>query len=157
MIPAWYFASTWDINIFLAITLWTAGSIWWSLINYYIAKRWWEKLWKKLIWEKYFNMWVDYFEENWEITTFIWRLIPLIRQYISFPAWLFKMNISKFILFTSMWAGIWVIFLTVLWYYIWENQSLISEYTHYFIAWTMVILTIAIIAKRKYIKKLIKK
>ena len=156
MIPAGYFAAQWKINLFLAILCWIAWSIFGALVNYYIAKIWWEKISKKLIWEKYHNHWVKFFEKYWDITTLIGRLIPLIRQYISFPAGLFKMDIKKFIIYTWLGAWIWVSFLAFLGYWAWENSQLIKKYKIEFFIF-VIVLAILIVGIKIWIVKKLKK
>ncbi len=153
MIPAWWFAAQGKINLILAILCGLFGSIAGALFNYYLAKIGWIKLSKKLIWEKYHNLWVEFFRKYGDITTFSGRLIPLLRQYISFPAGLFEMDIKKFVLYTWLGAWIWVIFLALVGYYIGINWEKIKEYKYIFLILTLVLIIFLIWLKIWLLRK----
>lgn len=70
----------------------------------------------------------DYFIANGKSSTLIGRLIPAIRQLISIPAGLAKMNIGIFIIFTSIGAAIWNTILAFLGYLAHGQQDLIEKY-----------------------------
>lgn len=53
------------------------------------------------------------FRRHGEITTFVCRLIPAVRQLISIPAGLSRMHFGRFALFTGLGAGIWVVVLSL--------------------------------------------
>jgi membrane protein DedA with SNARE-associated domain len=69
-----------------------------------------------------------YFKAHGHISTFSGRLIPVVRQYISLPAGLARMPLSIFCLFTALGAGIWVVVLTLLGYFIGANEEAIKPY-----------------------------
>ncbi|MDP7069230.1 MAG: VTT domain-containing protein, partial [Candidatus Peribacteraceae bacterium] len=80
-----------------------------------------------------------YLVEHGEIGTFIGRLIPVIRQYISFPAGVIKMNFIRFSLFTAFGAGLWVTILTLIGYYVGENEELVTQWSKSALCWVLLL------------------
>ncbi len=146
MIPAGYLAYKGEMNLVLVILAGIFGSLAGALLNYYLAI----KLGRPFLlhYGKYvmFNeaslqKMEDFFARHGHISTFTGRLIPVVRQYISLPAGLARMNLAVFSFYTSLGAGIWVAILALLGYFIGGNEVLIREYLRYII----VILVITVI------------
>ncbi len=133
MIPAGYLASQGEMSLTLVLLSGLAGSMVGAFINYYLALTLGRKILLK--YGRYFfikkeSLWKmeSYFNKHGHISTFTGRLIPGIRQLISIPAGLARMNLLEFSLFTALGAGLWALVLTLIGYFIGENQELISIY-----------------------------
>lgn len=120
--PAAYLACTntgagADMNIWLVVVFATLGALCGAFINYYLA------LWigRPVVYsfadsrighmlminrEKVVKA-ENYFDKHGAVSTFVGRLIPAIRQLISIPAGISKMNIGQFALYTALGAGVW--------------------------------------------------
>ncbi len=159
--PAGYLASLGQMNIFLVILSGIVGSILGSLLNYWIASRFGRDFLLK--YSKYFFINTEkfarfevFFNTHGEITTFVGRLIPVIRQYISFPAGLVRMNLKKFIFYTGLGAAIWCTVLAYVGYFVGNNIDIIKEnidYIMYFIFPALILLVIIYMIIYKYHKK----
>lgn len=146
MIPAGYLASKGEMNLYLAIGCGIAGSLLGALFNYYLAVTLGRKAllrWGHYVFftEETMRKVETYFARHGHISTFSGRLIPVVRQYISLPAGLARMNLMLFSLFTALGAGIWMVVLTLLGYFIGENEALIKPYLQ-----TALAVTLALVA-----------
>ena len=106
-----------DMKIWLIVLVGTLGALLGAYINYFLS-RW---LGRPIIYKFVDSKWghalrlsgekmeraEQYFNDHGVVSTFIGRLIPVIRQLISIPAGLSKMNIGTFTLFTFLGAAIW--------------------------------------------------
>jgi len=133
MIPAGYLAFKGDMNIYMVVFMGILGSVSGALLNYYLAIHFGRAFILKygkyfFIKEETLDKLESFFTKHGEISTFTGRLIPGIRQLISLPAGLARMNIAKFSFYTAIGAGIWVIVLVVVGYLVGSNEELISEY-----------------------------
>jgi len=135
MIPAGYLAYKGEMNIIIVVLIGIFGSVAGALFNYYIAVHFGRRFILK--YGKYFFIKEEtldklevFFTKHGELSTFNGRLIPGIRQLISLPAGLARMNIAKFSFYSALGAGIWVIVLVSIGYLLGSNEALISEYLH---------------------------
>ena len=72
----------------------------------------------------------EYFREKGNVSTFIGRFIPGIRQLISIPAGLSRMNFGAFLWWTFLGAFIWNCVLAAIGYVAAGQMDLIKEYSH---------------------------
>ena len=121
-------AATGELNVWLVVVFATLGALIGAFINYFLA------LWLgKPIVYKFANSRLghmclldeqkvikaeEFFIRYGVAATLIGRLVPAVRQLISIPAGLAKMNIAKFALYTAIGAGVWNGVLATLGYYL---------------------------------------
>ena len=133
LIPAGYLAYQGEMNIFLILLFAVLGSLAGAFVNYFIALY----LGRRFIlrYGKYFFISeatlakLDaFFQAHGHISTFTGRLVPGIRQLISVPAGIAKMDLAEFTLYTALGAGIWSLVLVLLGYFIGQEQELLQRY-----------------------------
>lgn len=135
MPPAGYLAQRGEMNMVVAILCGTVGSLVGAYANYFAAHYLGRPLllkYGKYVWitEEKFAKVESFFLRHGEISTFIGRLLPVIRHLISLPAGLAGMHHWKFSLYTLLGAGIWCTVLTLIGYIIGKEQALIMRYSH---------------------------
>lgn len=135
MPPAGYLVYKGEMNAAIAIFCGTVGSLAGAYANYFAAHYLGRPLILKygkyvLITPEKFSKVEAFFLRHGEVSTFIGRLLPVVRHLISIPAGLAGMNHWKFSFYTLAGAGIWVSVLTWIGYIIGANQELVMKYSH---------------------------
>ena len=135
-----------ELSVFLIILFATIGADLGATINYVVARY----LGRPVIYafansrlgrlcllnDKKIQKTEDFFNEHGAVGTLIGRLVPGIRHLISIPAGLAQMNYSRFLLYTTIGAGVWNIILAALGYYMQsvlpQDQMLtaVEQYSH---------------------------
>ncbi|MBE3021412.1 DedA family protein [Campylobacter sp. 7477a] len=147
MVPAGYLAHKGEMSLTLAFMAGTLGSLAGAIFNYYLSYFFGRPLIQKYgkfvgITDKKMQKFENFFNKHGEISTFNCRLIPGIRQYISLPAGLTKMNVLKFSLFTTLGAGIWVGILLWVGYFLGQNEELISAKLKEITLWLLFVVSL---------------
>ena len=119
MLPAGFLAARGELTLHvpaadlaLAIVVGVVGSLAGAYFNYFLSR------WLGEPFLRRYGKWFfvkpealdraeEVFNRYGAVTTFVCRLIPVIRQLISIPAGLSGMPLGKFSLFTGLGAGIW--------------------------------------------------
>lgn len=124
MIPAGFLAARGELTgapataLVLAIAVGILGSLAGAYVNYFLA------LWVGRPFLERYGRWLfiqpeplaracEVFNRYGAATTFVCRLVPVIRQLISIPAGIARMKLGSFTLFTGLGAGIWTAILAL--------------------------------------------
>lgn len=170
--PAAYMAAEGSMNVWLVIVFATLGSLIGATINYalsyYVGRpivyRFAESRLGRLclLNKEKIEKAEAYFDKRGAAATLVGRLVPAVRQLISIPAGLAKMNFAKFALYTAIGAGAWNAVLAALGYYLHsvvpkeQLQSALKEYERPIVIFIVAVLILAlayIIIKNKIAKK----
>ena len=162
MPPAGYLAAKGQMNPWIAIAAGTAGSVLGALVNYALAVFVGEPVLRRygkyvLMSEASLDRTEVFFRRHGEISTFVGRLLPVIRHLISIPAGISRMALRRFIAFTALGAGIWCAVLTYLGWLIGKHgervDAAIGPYVHhvlmsYIIPGTAVLVLVYVLWRR---------
>ena len=150
MPPAGYLVQAGKMEMLPVILCGTFGSLFGAYLNYFAAHYLGRPLllkYGKYVWitEEKFAKVETFFLRHGEISTFVGRLLPVVRHLISLPAGLAGMNHLKFSLYTLLGAGIWVTVLTWIGYFLGSNQELIMKYSHQALAGVLVLSVLIVV------------
>ena len=134
---AWKAAVTGDMNVVLVVVFATLGALIGALVNYFIAVWFGRPIVYRFANSRFGHMClIDeekvqkaevFFDKHGVVSTLIGRLVPVVRQLISIPAGLARMGLGRFVIYTSLGAGIWNVILAALGYYMAYIPGMQSE------------------------------
>ena len=134
---AWKAAVSGDMNVVLVVVFATLGALIGAFINYYLAVWLGRPIVYKFANSRLGHMCLideakvqhaeSYFDKHGAVSTFVGRLVPAVRQLISIPAGLARMSLGRFVLYTSLGAGVWNAILAALGYYMASIPGLQTE------------------------------
>ncbi len=164
IIPAAYLSQQGEMNIIFVVLAGIFGSLLGATINYILAFTLGRKVVYSLANSKFAKILLinekkiinaeKYFLKYGNITTFVGRLVPAVRQLISIPAGFSKMNFKKFIFYTFLGSGIWTTILGILGYTFGANKALLNKYYEeislFFIIIFIIFILFLIFKKNKY-------
>lgn len=141
---AWKAMADESMNIVLVVFFATLGADAGALVNYYLAKWLGRPIVYRFADSRLGHMCLidrakvehaeEYFREHGAASTFFGRLVPAVRQLISIPAGLAGMRVDKFLLYTTLGAGVWNSVLALLGYFIYRFTDLKSTEAVYVLA-----------------------
>ncbi len=136
--PAAYKAAQGSLNVFLVALCGTIGSVLGALINYVASDFLGRPVLYALADSKVGKLLMlsshklesaeKFYLKYGRSSTFIGRLVPVIRHLISIPAGLARMKMSDFLFYTFAGALIWNIILSAIGFYIYEQKELLARY-----------------------------
>ncbi|MGI9211219.1 MAG: DedA family protein [Methylococcaceae bacterium] len=157
MPPAGYLVQQGRMDLTLVILSGTFGSLAGAYANYYAA--WYLGRPFLLRYGRYvgisgtrYTQVERYFLRHASISTFIGRLLPVVRHLISLPAGLARMNHWAFSVCTLAGAGLWVSVLTGIGFFIGENQQVLTRHAHEAVL-AMLVLSGVIVAVYLWIRR----
>jgi len=132
-----YLVSTGKFNVAYVIIAGSVGNLVGSLVAYYIGLRLGREFILKygkyvLLRKSHLELTESYFKKYGNRSTFISRMLPAVRTYISLPAGVAKMNPRKFIIYTLIGSIIWNSALTYIGIQLGLEWKNILHYSNYF-------------------------
>ncbi|HET6457977.1 MAG TPA: DedA family protein [Nitrosopumilaceae archaeon] len=151
-----YLVSSGKFNVVYVVIAGSIGNLVGSLVAYYIGFRLGREFILRygkyvLLRKSHLELTESYFKKYGDRSTFISRMLPAVRTYISLPAGIAKMNLKKFIIYTLIGSIIWNSALTYIGIQLGQEWKNILHYSDYFdgIVVIGVIVVIVIFLRRR--------
>ncbi|MFN8672398.1 MAG: DedA family protein [Candidatus Sericytochromatia bacterium] len=133
----------------------TLGSMVGSIISYYLGVYGGKPLVQKfgkylLLNEEHLDLTEKFFGKYGELTVFVSRFIPVVRHFISIPAGVGRMSMTKFLIYTALGACGWNVFLAWVGYIMKDNWEKIHHYTKF---GDIIVVLVALVLIGLFIKK----
>lgn len=149
-------------NFWIVVFAGTLGNLVGSLLAYWLG--WWgqEAVVRKVIvkYGKYFliseheyDQSERWFRKHGEPIVFVSRILPVIRTFISLPAGIAKMNLTRFCIYTTVGSLLWSYFLTYVGVVLGNNWKSLEGYFHKF---DVVIVIVGLLGVFWYVQRKLK-
>lgn len=156
-----FLVSTGEFNAIYVVIAGSLGNLAGSLIAYYIGSRLGREIIIRygkyvLLRNSHLELTETYFKKYGDGSTFIGRMLPAVRTYISLPAGLAKMNLKKFVVYTLTGSIIWNSALTYIGIILGHKWKSILQYSDYLdaavIIGVIIIIALFVRSRRKRVE-----
>src|SRR5437899_656965 len=132
MPPAGYLVAKGEMDFLVAVACGVLGSILGALANYGLAYWLGRAFVRRLgryvfVSERSLERSERFFAAHGEISTFVARMLPVVRHLISLPAGIARMPLPRFVVFTGLGAAIWCTILTWIGWFIGKREDLLRN------------------------------
>ena len=154
-----FLVSTGEFNAVYVVIAGSVGNLVGSLIAYFVGSRLGREFILRygkyvLLRKSHLELTETYFKKYGDGSTFIGRMLPAVRTYISLPAGLAKMNLKKFVIYTLIGSIIWNSGLTYVGMVLAERWHSILQYSDYLdvavIIGVIVVIALFVRSRRKH-------
>ncbi|WP_409343130.1 DedA family protein [Paenibacillus sp. MBLB4367] len=137
MLVGGFYAAEGTLDFWQVFAAGTAGNVAGSILVYYIGASGARKVLERygkyvLIHSKHIAKADAWFARYGGKAAFFGRLLPVVRTFISLPAGICKMNISRFVLYTLLGCLTWNLALTYLGFQLHEQWQVVETFMHPF-------------------------
>ena len=111
----------------LVFLLAVLGNVIWSTINYFLWYKVWKKGFKKgflFLKPSFFKRWYNFIKNHkWKFLV-LWKLIPGVKESITFVAGMLHLDFKKFFIFNTIWTILWALIYIWIWYVFYNSLNL---------------------------------
>ncbi len=121
----------WIANFWLVFFIWVLWNLIWSSFNYFLWLKAGKRVIKHWFWflsPKYFQKWINFTKKYKGYFLLLWKLIPWIKEIITFLWWVFTIPFKVFAFWNILWCIIRFFVYFLLWYLFWYSWKIVINY-----------------------------